>query len=847
MESFAHHDPCALPPMALRAIAEETLDRARRSPVTLVRAPAGYGKTALLDAWSDALQAEGKVVLRGGPETDEAALQGVDVILLDDAHALAPARLGRLIGGMRKGMHLILASRRALGAPIARLRAQGTLLELGIEELRLDQSEIAGMFGEAIAGKMEARTLGWPAGLNLAAQAGAQEADFSGAWNSIYDYFEQEVVAELPAGELEFLCAIAMLDRFNGALAGAVTGVPNAAARLIACEERGLFVLPLDQQREWFRFHPLFAEFLRRRLEIHDGETIRLSCLAASRWFNGRSESATAIDYALRGGDSAGAAEILDGHCHEFSATGRQELLEWAERLPPETLDRHPRILMALAWQKTTFWELARARTLLERSRHRLDAMRETGAVGEGELATLEQTMLHREILLAQFEDNMPGAEQLCRRLLDEFGDAPHDVKGRIYTLLINTRRWQFKFDQLDRFHALAREHNARTQNRLLTAIHDSVVGYAHWQTGRVDSALSLLRNAFATAEAGADPDSLYVTGTALPLAELLYEIDERAEAAVLIERYLPSDARQGLGDQLISGWVTRARLAAAEGRIDAALDALAAGIEVAESCSFERLRLSAGTEQMRILLRQGEPDEAVRIAYRLGFSRTSEGVVPTAGVTVRDEARAFGHVLLAQAEGRWVDGLRIARQWCSFLVSAAASRDHVRWQLLIAELLFLSGEANAAQRVLREALGHAANRGLRRSFMDASPVILGLLRRQWSALTRAVGAPEVFLQSLFDAGQQPEDLAVGPEYEGLGGSFTSQELRILMMAGTGMRNREIGASLAITEGSVKWYLQQIYDKLGVRKRGPALERARQLGLIGRSPPALHIYSSCAD
>lgn len=877
----------------------------RDSRLTIVQAPAGYGKSSLLLQWFDALQAEGgraawvtldapdrdaltflsyvteALDLAGHPideriralivreryvSTDVLTTELANSLLraqapvflfLDDAHYLigtpAVESLKTLIERAPPQLHVVVSSRETLDIPVARLRAQGQLTELGSQELRFANREIAdfmakmgheGLDSMAIA-TLEARTEGWIVGVKLASlalkwgtQGNERLANFSGERRQVTDFFAEDVLARQPADLQEFLLKTSVLDRLCPALCDAVTQLGNARESLDRCERSGLFLVSLDAERTWYRYHPLFAEFLRRRLvELHPGEQLTLHC-RASEWLMDQGFYIEALEQALKGRDPVRAAKILDARCDAMAGAGQDRLIvHFAEQIPPQIQAFYPRIMLAVAWELIVAWQFDDARALLVTSRTRFEEMKSDGSLSDRELRGLEHLLVHREMMLAQFQDDMPTAERLCNTLIKEFSDAHPYLKMSLYTSLINILRSQYKLTDFERLDAIAREHLAQLGSPH-TFVHEAVSGPTLFMAGRTEASIHCLEEGLSSAIRIAGVGSGLGGVSALPLAEVYYERNEIERATDLIDKYLESGSHFGYVDQLIGGWLTSARLQRLRGDSTGALRTLDRANALAARHGFERLRLWTGAERIKLLLRNSRPEEAAQVAKDLGIPRDGDHVMPSARVSGQHEARALAWLRLAQAQNRIPEAIKVAKQWRAFFANVRAVRNLIRWDVLVAGLMFLDGQYRPAQRVLRQTLSVAASGRFMRSFLDEGPLIGTLLLEQFSTTTPATDATDRFAAELAAVFEQEMGRPVGsspylePDALRLGGAVSAREMEILTMVGSGMLNREIGEKLGMTEGSVKWYLQQIYNKIGVRRRSQAVERARQFGLI---------------
>jgi len=240
--------------------------------------------------------------------------------------------------------------------------------------------------------------------------------------------------------------------------------------------------------------------------------------------------------------------------------------------------------------------------------------------------------------------------------------------------------------------------------------------------------------------------------------------------------------------------------------------------------------------ERVKVLVRLGSTRDADALAREVELPRDSARVLPCRRVTLQEEAEALAWVRLAQAHNRVTEALHVARQWRSHLATHGARGHLAQWEILLTQLYLLHGEECAATRSLRAALSSAAPGRLIRPFLDEGPALTSLILHYAQSQSSCADAPEA-LAALLAAELQSGAPGAAPGEQGvvsahLAGALSQTEIRVLAMAGAGLRNCDVGERLGMTEGSVKWCLQQIYDKIGVRKRSQAVDRARRLGLI---------------
>jgi LuxR family maltose regulon positive regulatory protein len=265
----------------------------------------------------------------------------------------------------------------------------------------------------------------------------------------------------------------------------------------------------------------------------------------------------------------------------------------------------------------------------------------------------------------------------------------------------------------------------------------------------------------------------------------------------------------------------------------------------IARECSLERLALQMTAERVWLYLRSGTPERAESAAEVDGQSitpraLTAGAVLPGFGSTTRQELRALIWVRVALTLNLSSEAALVARHWRNFCTQHRAARSQIRWGLLLAEALAARGEEQAAHRALRDALSVGASSGFTRSFLDEGPVIEKMLRDIYGARDADADRhpTDSFGSAILlacDVGRAPANTSATATVEATGGPLgrlTARELEILTLASSGMRNNEIGKRLGLKEGSVKWYMRQVYDKMGTRRRWQAVERARKFGLI---------------
>jgi LuxR family maltose regulon positive regulatory protein len=362
-------------------------------------------------------------------------------------------------------------------------------------------------------------------------------------------------------------------------------------------------------------------------------------------------------------------------------------------------------------------------------------------------------------------------------------------------------------------------------------------VGPSLFFAGRTAAALRALEQGLAEGIRYGGRKSPLAALPALPLSEIVYESNDLERAERLLEDALPYATELAFVDQLMPGFITDARIKYARGDAPAALKTLDDAMNIAVERGLERLRLAIVGERIRILLQEGCADQAQRFATAAGIPDPGHDLAPKQSHTTADELRAIAWFRLALEGSRLQEAQSLARHWRGFCAAKGAIRSLVRWNTLLAQPLFIGGDLRAAQRALREAITHAAATRAIRSFIDEGQIVHTLLASTFSGDLEILHPTDAFAAELLEAFEKATRrpvlrAAAKSPPEGLYGKLSAKEREILTLVGAGMRNREVGQKLGMTEGCVKWYMQQVYDKVGTRRRLQAVERARQLGVI---------------
>jgi LuxR family transcriptional regulator, maltose regulon positive regulatory protein len=872
--------------------------------LTLVSAPAGFGKTALLAHWARGLRrpvawlsldggdndparfwryvAAAMDVVRPGVAGRVEALLGaapqppveglvtvlvnalVDlpdeaILVVDDYHLIESRSIheGLLLLLERRPppLRLVVASRVDPPLALARLRARGQLVELRAAELRFTPEETAALLGAATGlelppaslAALQARTEGWAAGLQLAGLSLRGRSDpagflagFSGSHRFVLDYLAEEVLDRQPGHLRTFLLETSVLSRLCGELCDAVTGRTDGQALLEQVERANLFLVPLDEERRWWRYHHLFADLLRARLERERPERLPALHRNAATWCEGHGLVDDAIGHAVAAGDPGWAAQLIERHAEEDFQRGEgATVLRWLRALPVELVRVRPQLSLATA-----------IAVLVE---------------GRSDPAAIEPLLVDAERAPATDEPYQPSVGRVAS-LLANVPAATAVVRAHLGYL----RR------DAEATAAFARQAQAQLTevDRSPAAFADWYLAMADWLDGRLAEAEQALVRSVAERQATTGPEripwpssdlgavqhargrlsaavgtfeqALAVdnrTGRLHPLAGLahigvagvLYERDQLDTALDHLTEGVEQLRQLGWAPGLASGLAWLALVRQAQGDDAGALAAVAQADRAMPGAGVFDARVNPlPALRAWVLLAQGRIDEAAGWARERGLGEED----PLSYQRER-EYLVFAQVLLATGAAHR------ARRLLERLQAAAAAQDRTgsRIEILALQALALRAgdDEDAALAALASALELGWAEGYVRVFVDLGAPMAALFGRLASGKRSRglpAGVPGAYLRRLaagFEQHATPSDhraRRVPVVVPGLIEQLSQREFEVLLLMAAGRSNREIADELVVVVDTAKKHVGRVMDKLGAANRTQAVARARELGLL---------------
>ena len=807
----------------------------------------GYAAAAL-NAADGAIGADVMELSRGGPKARSgilvtqllnqiAASRDRYVIVVDDYHAVSSPEIddamSHLLLHAPDNLDVVIAARGLPNLRLGKLRADGKVMELGPESLGLTRAETGDFVQRALGVELPARDVtqlqtiseGWPAVLQMMLVAlGSKKhlhqliRGFTGEARVLREYLAQEAFEGLPPGLQQFLLRTSVLGRFCAELAECVTGDANAAGTIAEIEHRQLLVVTLDAHGRWFRYHPLFADFLQGQLRGREPGTEAALNRRASEWFERNRLWAEAVRHAFAAGDEAHALDIIDRCAMTLIELGEYvTLLGWLARFPADAVRTRPRLMTVRAWALGLTMRHQEASAVVAELRrlHEVALRNDPDLVAE--LALLEGGM-------AVLDDDFSDDAFLDTWATHHARTSPW-LRDAYKTLGSYTLTMRREYRQARGF--------APCETPLKIALLKMLVGTAWWREGDGAEAERAWTDGLEFADAEFGAHSVTAALVRACAARIAYERGEWRDAQEAIDERLGVLEEAAPLEWLWMAYTTLAWALVAGNRRDDAKAMLERGGALARQRRWHRLEAALGVELMRV----AEPRTLGALA---GLAARLEeiGRAANPSTTTGAETVFLAELGVGYHAGRTRIGSeganRIARAIDGYGVNGSAPL-RAQALLMLAQAREDAGRHDEALTSLSQSLAIGERLRLGQTYRDAGADVADLLR---AILERPAGRGTAPSAAYLELLMSPTDIAVAPSSRPQGddraiASLSEREREILMLVGRGMSNKEIGRSLRIGPETVKWHLKNLFMKLEVPNRIQAVNRARGMALIG--------------
>jgi LuxR family maltose regulon positive regulatory protein len=840
--------------------------------LTLISAPAGFGKTTLVSAWLSGLEqppawlsldagdndpvrflsyviAALQTILPGvgeaalallrspqpaplesvltvlinelcaAPGMSDAARHAI-ILALDDYHEIDAAAIHDamtfLIDNLPPRLHLIIVTRADPPLALPRWRSRGQMVEVRADDLRFTFDETALLLNKVVGlnlsrekiAALEARTEGWIAGLHMAslslrgrpAQRVSQLIQaFSGSQHYILDYLLEEILEQQPGEVQSFLLQTSILDRLTGSLCDALTGQRNGQATLARLDKANLFLVPLDDERHWYRYHHLFADLLRHQLQSSQFRLIPELHQRASHWHAQHRYTDQAIQHALAAEDWPHAISLMDRASQIARRNGEfAKVQSWVKSLPELPILTNPRLCIAYAWAVSITGQFDEAEKVLARIEPTI----------QGD-PVLRVEWLAAQIFTARSKAHMLQAIEYAQQALKLPETQNPQVRGPLLMSLSITYRNLGKPGAAAASAAEAihwAEQNGEWHARAFLL---GLLGLAQAAQGNLHLAFETYQQA--VREQPGVPGWAGGGFAQVGLAALYYEWDQLDRANEYAQQGLEYSQLTGHGEIEMNCLRQLSYICQAQGDAQGAREALVQATHVIRK---HHLPNTLAPAYAHIALAQADLP---------GASRWMEQVQDESGASIHYSVHPLERAKLALAQGdKAAAAAMLAERY------ETATRDNIRYaqiEIRILQALAINDKEQSLA-YLSEALTMAQPEGFVRIFVDQGKALLPLLR---DAAQRGI-TPD-YVARLLRAFIETSG-AVPVTQQALIEPLSERELEVLRLVATGKSNRQVADELILATGTVKKHLNNIYGKLQVNNRTQCVARARELRLL---------------
>lgn len=776
------------------------------------------------------------------------------ILVLDDFHTVNSRAMGELLSflveHMPPAMHLVITTREDPALPLARLRARNLLTEVRAADLRFTESEAADFLNQVMGlnlsteniSMLENRTEGWIAGLQLAALSMQGHASrditeiirsFSGAHQFVLDYLLEEVLKEQPEALQGFLLSTSILNRLSGSLCDALNEGTSAQETLEQLERANLFVIPLDNERKWYRYHHLFRDLLRQSLsQKHSKEEIAAMHIRASEWFEREGEIGEAFHHAMSAADFERAARLLESNWLAMDENFQTAAwLGWVKQLPASVKRLRPVLLTQIGWSY-------------------MDA---------GNVLLSETSLRDAE---ASFK--RPHAEMVIVEK-EQFRTLP----ARIAFARAYNAQTQNRFDDVVRYVETVLDIIPH-EDQYMQAQASSILSTAYWANGELDKAYGLMSGwveaakqagnfVFAVAASfgkadilitqGRLRDAMHVYQTALSLAAendaeehtahhhlglglLHHEMGEDELAGHHLQKAFELGRQTTIVDWMYRKSLAQAYLKESEGDLHGALELLNDAQRFYVRTPIPNLR-PVEAMRARIHIKQNHLNKAQAWAHQSGHSLQDTPIF----------LHEFGYLTLARivlTENQNDRHFQTMLHMLDALLKQAESRNDLRSriEILVTQALAYSAkDSTKALAALEQALTLAKPEGYLRLFANEGKPMHLLISDLRVMIGKTAHPLLQYVEKILAAfsqpvqPQNPKSKTVNPKYE-LIDPLSDRELEVLRLIAQGLSNQEITQKLVVALSTVKGHNLRIFAKLQAKSRTAAIARARELGIL---------------
>lgn len=859
--------------------------------ITVVSAPAGFGKTTLIGDWINQQKVSAAWLTLDEIDNDPIrflsyfvkALQKIDpnfgetileilqstqaqineplltalineiasaisiefVYVLDDYHLVESPRINEIIAfildHLPPSMHLVVATRSDPSLPVALLRGRGELLEIRQGDLRFTTEEAAEFLSRGRGlqltpdqvAALTTRTEGWISGLQMAviSMQGHENVSefiqsFTGSNRYIFDYLIEEILNRQPRNIQDFLLNTSILERLSADLCNVVMSQTNGQSILDHLERANLFIVPLDDDRHWYRYHQLFADLLQKQLMQKQPEHVQELHQRASSWFDKKGFSEAAITHALATRDYEFAAHVLEQNIPVMM--GRGEKLSLIEKffgkLPEEFVRSRPILSIQRIWGMTLSGRLDEAEERFREieSQPGIDKSKEIS----GHIALIRA-------LIANIRGDMESAISLAHRADELLPTEDVVVRGMILYILGNGYLEIGNLNEAEQACEQIKQFGIVSNNLWTQTVAYHRLAQIKKLRGHLKEAQALCEELLQTAALRKAEQYGFLCGIYFELGDVLRECNNLDSARKMVTEGLDYADTWGIPTDLVSGYITLAHIYLAQGDLESAADGIRKAKKAREMGSiFRVIQTKLDTCQVQMWLQQGNLNGASRWANEIEAKLNEFDQDKDFDFVSEMEFIGLARVWIATGnQGQNKSFLDKSKHLLSRLASSAqASQRFYRLiEILVLQAIVFDhlGDENQVFEVFGKSISLAQPEDCMRLFLDEGQTMQSILYR---AQKKGIGLP--YTKTLLGAFDVQMRALPGLTSPAIPEPLSDREMEVLLLLPTKMTAAEIAEKLIIAKSTVDTHIKHIYSKLGVNRRMEAIQRAKELDLL---------------
>ena len=771
-------------------------------------------------------------------------------IFLDDFDHITDPHILQIVQNMieraGKQCRFIIAARAQPQLKLLKLRAQGKVILIGFRELAFDIEQTRTFFNaryqleldDASIERLHQSTEGWPTGLQLAALAMEKRKDrqnfiknFQSSAADIDHYLYEEVFLTQSQDVQNFLLKTSVVTQLNISLTNAIANINNSAALLRGIEQQNLFLVRVGDSDAQYRFHPLFAEYLKKKLHEECHALVPGLHVKAAEWYLRNDNPGSAIDHLLIAGNDERVCEILATYIWVGINAGQlSDCHRWLNAIKPAVLDNHPELLVAKCWMHIFQHEYALARNLAYRLRNR------------AELENNNDYRILEPLTLALMDQPRDCESVLVSQLNNVTFSGP--VAGVLHTIRAAVHMWTHQFDkvpsELDSAQAIFRQYGSLYGLSYTIGIEANVL----LVQAKVKEAIAVLESGFADIVRRSGQNSVCSAHLAGYLAEALYEIGDYERAFKLADEYFDLTCATGMTYTIIASFRLLSRSRCNTGNYVLAREMIERGIELGRQLSLQSVSVAMQLELLYQSIQQydAEQKEQLRPAPLEGLAWSGNDQ-KAASDNNADYIRIMQFRIWLRS-GRSQSVIDDAPRFIIDADQRNSTRVAIKLRILLAQAMDMIGDTKRALDEILAVFQISKGQRLVSTFIEEGPRLISLLEKlALEPIEPTIQAHIRHILSMTNTIKQSPpgrlasdsivtDTVPAPLVIKSIDALSDRELQILQCLAAGMPNKSIAGKLFITEPTVKFHLRNINSKLRAKNRTHAVFIGRQLGVI---------------